>query len=113
MRILVIASVLLFALIACQTQYKVRKLVSKIDYVDEVSHLKEKYPKLNVVIHELDSVSLSNHQVYSRLTPGQLFQIGRQGDEADLYKLLSPTRSENAPSDSAKLFYVLQIHLNQ
>ena len=100
MRRFVIASVLWFVLVACQTEYKVRKLVSKVDSVDEVSRLREKYPKLDVVIHELDSVSLSNHRVYSRLTPGQLFQVGTQGNEADLYKLLSTNSAENSPSDS-------------
>lgn len=99
------------AMVACQTEYKVRKLVSKVDSVDRALELKEKYSKWDIVIHKLDSETFFNHRVYARLSAGNLLRIGKgQSDEADLYKLLSPARTENDPTDNFN-YYVLQIHL--
>ena len=62
-------ALLLILAIACQTEFKVRKQISRVDSVDQALQLKENYPKWDIVIHKLDSASLFEHRIYTRLNP--------------------------------------------
>jgi len=94
----------------CQSQRKVRRLVSKIDSIEGALKLGKKYPKSDMVIHKLDSLTFFSHSIYSRLEPGTLMQIGQEdGQSADLYKLLRFGQTMNK-TDSLH-YYVLQFHL--
>lgn len=45
----------------CQSHRKIRRFVSKVDSVEEVFKMEKKYPKSDMVIHKLDSLTYFSH----------------------------------------------------
>lgn len=96
--------------IGCQSNQKLTKQISRIDSYDEALNLKKKYPKSEIKIHKLDSISFFNNSIYSRLQPGVLMRIGQGNSQsANLYKLIKVDETSN--KSETLQYYVLQVHL--
>lgn len=96
--------------IGCQSHGKLTNQLSQINFYEEALNLKKKYPKSEIEIHKLDSITFFNNNIYSRLQPGVLMRIGQENSQvADLYKLLKVDQILNKPENLQ--YFVLQVHL--